>query len=132
MHTFVSSTRYELNYLQMYTMLLDALDTAMRNDGCISVQIENFEDYSGLWKCDHVHGIKRLAQGVKEKHDKDVQIYKIMFMDETPKLCFLRHLLIYVHCTSHTQGHLFPDTVNLVDKEVGPLPEFDNNGGPNS
>jgi hypothetical protein len=128
MHTFVSSTQYDLKHLQMYTMLLDALDTAMRNDGYTSVQFENFENYSDLWKCDHVHGIRHLAQGVKEKHDQDVQIYKIMFKDETPKLCFLRHLLVYVHCTSHAQGHLFPETVNLVDQEIGPLPEFDNNG----
>jgi hypothetical protein len=71
-----------------------------------------------------------LAQGVKEKTDKDVQVYKIMFKDETPKLCFLRHLLVYVHCTSHGQGHLFPETVHLVDEEVINPPNFDEDGDP--
>jgi hypothetical protein len=53
-----------------------------------------------------------------------------MFKDETPKLCFLRHLLVHVHCTSHTQGHVFPETIFLVDEEVGPVPEFNNKGHP--
>ena len=130
MHMLVSSTQFQLKHLQMFTMLLDALDTAMRKDGYTSVQFNHFEDYSDLWKCDRVHGIKHLAQGVKEKTDKDVQVYKIMFKDETPKLCFLRHLLVYVHCTSHGQGHLFPETVHLVDEEVINPPNFDEDGDP--
>jgi hypothetical protein len=130
-HTFVSSTRHELKHLQMCTMLLDALDTAMRKDGWTFVRFENFQNYSDLWKCDRVQGIKHLAPGVKEKNDQQVQVHKIMFKDETPKLCFLRHLLVHVHCTSHGEGHLFPETVHLADTELGPRPpELDLNGDP--
>jgi hypothetical protein len=52
-------------------------------------------------------GIIHLAQSVREKNDDDDNVYKIYFKDNHPKLCFLPHLLVFVHCTEHQTGFIY-------------------------
>ncbi|KAG7374163.1 hypothetical protein IV203_013258 [Nitzschia inconspicua] len=92
-------------------MMLNSLEGAMRYIGFHSVQFSNFEDHSSMWMIYNDVGIEYLVQSVMEKNDKEPQLYKIGFKHRHPKMCFLRHLLVYVHCSSHRVGCLYPNQV---------------------
>ncbi|KAG7351502.1 hypothetical protein IV203_010862 [Nitzschia inconspicua] len=112
--------RYDLQYLKFYVMILNSLDCAMRVDGFSTVEFSHFEDHSAMWMVHNKVGIEYLVQSVKGKTDKGLQLYKIGFKHRHPKMCFLRHLLVYVHCTSHRSGYLYRETVHPYSEAATP------------
>ncbi|KAG7349128.1 hypothetical protein IV203_011725 [Nitzschia inconspicua] len=110
-HHYVKGNQYDLESLKFYVMMLNSLEGAMRYVGFQSVQFSNFEDHSSMWMIYNDVGIEYLVQSVMEKNDQQPQLYKIGFKHRHPKMCFLRHLLVYVHCSSHRDGCLYPSQV---------------------
>ncbi|KAG7350215.1 hypothetical protein IV203_009575 [Nitzschia inconspicua] len=110
-HHYLKGRQYDLQSLKFYVMMLNALEGAMRYVGFQSVQFSNFEDHSSMWMIYNDVGIEYLVQSVMEKNDQEPQLYKIGFKHRHPKMCFLRHLLVYVHCSSHRVGCLYPSQV---------------------
>ena len=62
---------------------------------------------------------------MKEKSDKEVFVYQIHFKDEQPKLCFLRHLLVFVHCCKHASNKLYRTKVSHHDDSDDEAPSED-------
>lgn len=96
-HTYISSQHFPLRHLVCYTMTLNAIECAMRWTGMYNTLISNFEDCSRHWLI--IDGrVHHMAQAVREKNDHAWATYRHSFHDDHPKLCFLRHLLVLVHC----------------------------------
>ena len=63
-----------------------------------------FSKTSILWWVTE-NNINQIAHIVKEKTDGKEFIYQITFQSpDIPKLCVLRHLLIFTHCSNHRKG----------------------------
>jgi len=62
--------------------------------------------------------IQHLAQQVRGKCDTGWFAYLLKFYDHCPELCYLRHLLVFVHCmnleSAAEDTHLFPDKATLM------------------
>ncbi|KAG7355296.1 hypothetical protein IV203_004652 [Nitzschia inconspicua] len=112
--------QYDLEYLKFYVMILNSLDCAMRVDGFSKVEFSHFEAHSAMWMVHKKVGIEYLVQSVKEKTDQSPQLYKIGFKHSHPKMCFLRHLLVYVHCISHKSGYLYREKVHPYSRAATP------------
>lgn len=109
---YIVSVNYHLQDLKHYVMMLDGIECALRFVGCRAVTFKHFNDHADLWKVKSNRGIEHIAQAVREKHDEGFSIYKLKFKPhQFAKLCALRHLLVFVHCTNHKSGHLFPENV---------------------
>jgi hypothetical protein len=59
-----------------------------------------------------------LAIKVKGKNDPNWLFYQIFFNDEQPKVCFLRHLLVWLHVSGISNGSLFPDVRDLDNPQL--------------
>ena len=110
-HKNIERNNFILEELRNYLMILLSLDSGLRYTGHQRKTISNFNDHSHLWKITD-HRIIHLAHSVIEKKDDRTYTYKLHFK-EVPKLCALRHLLVYVHCSSkmENQQELFPTKV---------------------
>ena len=108
----VDSHNFDLCELRNYLMVLSAIHTASRFDEYHSIDFSHFEMYNEHWIVSS-DNVKQLVQGVKGKSDDDWFRYSIEFDDFYPKRCYLRHLLVYVHCLNLQGGFLFPS-----DKEI--------------
>ena len=62
--------------------------------------------------------IGHLAQGVKEKNDSQWSVYEVSWKDNFPKACFLRHLLVMVHCLGIKSGYLYPSKDGLTNHQL--------------
>jgi hypothetical protein len=107
MQLYVMSRNFNLSDLRCYTMVLNAVETAMRFDGFQDAKFEHFERHHDLWQV-HENKVHSLAQAVKEKNDHQWYIYEHTFRDCMPKQCFLRHLLVLIHCLNTSSGYLYP------------------------
>ena len=96
-------------------MILLSLDAGLRYDGCQNKTISNFNNHAKLWKIKD-NRIIHLAHSVIEKKDLKAYTYKIHFK-EIPKLCALRHLLVYTHCTKfgNNDSQFFPTNIQPSD-----------------
>jgi hypothetical protein len=113
MQKHVASVQYNLWDLQNYTVILGGIAIAGRFDGYGDVHMEDFTDCKALFEVTEL-GIKSLAQRVKEKTDKMWHQYLIYFNDACPLLCYLRHLLVFVHCANLEEtGRIFTDEAEL-------------------
>jgi hypothetical protein len=122
-HAYVVSVNYNLQDLKHYVMMLDGIECALRFVGCRAVTFKHFRDHADLWKVKSNRGIEHIAQAVREKHDEGFSIYKLKFKPpEFAKQCALRHLLVFIHCTNHKSGHMFPEEERPYDAT---LPEMD-------
>ena len=100
---------FDITNLRFFTLLLCSIECALRFDGMAEATVDNFERNSSLWKV--TNGvIRHLCQSVKEKNDAVFFQHLHVFRDSHPKLCFLRHLLVLVHCTERYSGCLFGET----------------------
>jgi hypothetical protein len=117
MHRYVHSRNFELYDLTCYTMLLNAVETAMRFDGFQEAKFEHFERHHDLWQV-HQNRVHSLAQAVKEKNDRQWYIYEHTFRDCMPKQCFLRHLLVLIHCLDTSSGFLYPAQEFIVSRHA--------------
>jgi hypothetical protein len=110
----VESQTFALRSLMFFCMTLNAVDRAMRFVGLQSKTFEDFENVSDLWRAS-VLKITYLAQGVREKQTAQAakeHIYRIHFKPKRcARICNLRHLLLFVRCTNHWLGPLFPKDV---------------------
>ena len=76
------------------------------------VEVDHFDKYHESWYVKK-DGIRFLAYAVFEKSDDSGKksqgpvLYKVPFRDDIPELCFLRHLLIYVHCSKVFSDFLY-------------------------
>lgn len=113
----LSSSQYPLHDLVCFTMLLNAIEGGMRFDGYEHATVADFERYSGNWLL-KTNSIGHLAQGVKEKNDTQWSVYQVSWKDSFPKACFLRHLLVMVHCVGVRSGHLYPSKEGLHDSQL--------------
>jgi hypothetical protein len=90
---------------------LDLLDYSQGH----SKTFEDFENFSDLWRAS-VLKITYLAQGVREKQTSQAakeHVYQIRFKPKRcARLCNLHHLLVFVHCSDHRSGPLFPNDVS--------------------
>jgi hypothetical protein len=110
---YVASVHYNMWDLQNYTVLLGAIQTAGRFDGYGDLHMEDFAACQDLFDISDLR-IKSLAQQVKEKTDKLWHKYLLFFNDACPLMCYLRHLLVFVHCANlGEEGMLFTEEDEL-------------------
>jgi hypothetical protein len=74
------------------------------------VHFEDFSDHKQLFEI-RDNKIFNLAQGVKEKCEEVWHACLLHFNDHSPKMCYLRHLLVFVHCANldGKGGNVFTD-----------------------
>lgn len=120
-HSEVMKTRCDLWDFQNYTMLLGAIHHAGRFEGFSRAKHRNFNDRKvRKWFESEPHALHNIAQKVREKGEARFTYYKIEFNDDQPKLCYLRHLLVFVHCTGTAKGFLFTDKATLKNPHFFP------------
>lgn len=113
LQVYVSSVNYNMWHLQNYVVLLGGIQTAGRFDGYGDLHLEDFEHCKALFDISDV-GIKSLAQRVKEKCDSHWHQYLLFFNDACPLICYLRHLLVFVHCAHlGEEGPIFTEEPEL-------------------
>jgi hypothetical protein len=109
----VASVNYNMWDFQNYVVLLGGIQTAGRFDGYGDSHMEDFSLCKDLFDISD-HGIKSLAQRVKEKTDKIWHKYLLFFNDACPQICYLRHLLVFVHCANLVENsRLFTEEEEL-------------------
>jgi hypothetical protein len=120
MQVYVMSRNFNLSDLNCYTMLLNAVKTAMHFDGFQDAKFKHFERHHDLWQV-HENKVHSLAQAVKEKNDNQWYIYEHTFRDCMPKQCFLRHLLVLIHCLDTSTGYVYPaqESIQAGDAREG-------------
>jgi hypothetical protein len=96
-HTYVKSHNFNTWDLSNYTMLLGAVYYAGRFDGYSEAKLEDFSKVSHHFSI-HNNLIHCLAQQVFEKCDSVWHTYLLYFNNHAPEICYLRHLLVHVHC----------------------------------
>lgn len=109
----------DLYHLQKYTMLLGAIYYAGRYDGYSECMHSYFNSLNHLFRCNE-YKITHLAQQIKEKCDGNWVKYLLYFNDDQPQFCYLRHLLVFIHCTRTKDGHVFTtaDRLSNLDNTV--------------
>ena len=120
-HDYVKNRGYQIRDIMYYLILILSIDCAMRYDGIQDKSFNDWEEYSHLWRI-QTGGIEHLAHTVCEKNDAEHFIYKQQFR-EVPRMCSLRFLLIYVHCSAHRTGPMFPHDVRPHAGELDLEPE---------
>jgi hypothetical protein len=111
LHSYMFSQNFALEYLAQYTCILGAIHSAGRFDEYSDIQCEHFNCLHHLFEIRN-NKVVSIAQNVLGKTDNKWYPYRIAFADSCPKLCYLRHLLIYVHClnlSSDDQCYLYPN-----------------------
>jgi hypothetical protein len=126
-HALVKAHKFKLWDFAMFTMLLGGVYYAGRFDSYSDVKLEDFSKVSGHFSI-HNNFILHLAQQVFGKSDKVRHTYLLFFDNHCPELCYLRHLLVFAHCTildaAGEDTHLFPRKQTLISRQA------DSNGAP--
>jgi hypothetical protein len=113
LQAYVASVNYNMWDFQNYVVLLGGIHTAGRFDGYSDLHLEDFNHCKALFDISDL-GIKSLAQRVKEKCDSLWHQYLLFFNDACPKMCYLRHLLVFVHCAHlGEEGPVFTEEEEL-------------------
>jgi len=115
LHSLMYSQGYPLETLARYTMILGAIHSASRFDEYSDIKCRDFNCVSHLFEI-RSNRIVSIAQEVFGKRDERWYTYRIAFADSVPKLCYLRHLLIYVHCANLSKDddcYLYPQQQHL-------------------
>jgi hypothetical protein len=97
LHNPVTTAGYQMKDAIFYAMVLNGLVTVVRFNGLQDTSFSNFEDHSSLWKIINSR-VEKVAQMVREKHHDDWFVYLHGFRDTHQKECFLKLLLVIVHC----------------------------------
>ena len=99
-HNHLIVSHYEESTLRHYTMILQSIHTGCRFEGYWSTSIGNLNYYTTrLCPIVDVHdGVQKIAMKLIEKTDSEPHVFQFFFQDYFPRLCFVRHLLVYVHC----------------------------------
>ena len=113
-HSFVANHRYDICILKYYCVLLQSLHCASRFEYYSSVTHEHFNHLQQNFYITPTL-IRFLVFSVKEKSDKFPILYKLGFREDFPFLCFLRHLLVFVHCSGVVGGYLYPEDSELQE-----------------
>jgi hypothetical protein len=93
---------------QNYTLLLGAIAHASRYDGFHDASHDDFNNPTSKSLIEaSPTSLVSLGQGVFEKSDNAWSYYLVEFNDHQPKLCYLRHLLVWVHCMHQSNGYLY-------------------------
>jgi hypothetical protein len=118
-HAQVHSGGYSDIDLEFYTLTLLGIYVYARFDTFHDVEYNDldspevrklFNSSSTLLEC--------LAIKVKGKNDPNWLYYQIFFNDEQPKVCFLRHLLVWLHVSGIDTGSIFPDIRDLENPHL--------------
>ena len=121
-HAHVKAHKFKVWDFANYTMMLGGIYYAGRFDSYSEVKLEDFSKVSGHFSIHNNH-IQTLAQQVFGKSDKRWYTYILKFDDNCPELCYLRHLLVFVHCTmldaAGEDTHLFPDKQTMISRQAG-------------
>jgi len=120
LHSYMASQNYSLEYLARYTMILGAIHCAGRFDEYSDIKVEHFNCLHNLFEIRN-NKVVSIAQNVLGKTDKKWYPYRIAFADNCPKLCYLRHLLIYVHClnlTSEDDSYVYPNPDAFINLDT--------------
>ena len=112
----VKSVKFEEKSLQHYVMILSTLHHASRFHGLYSATWRHFNEYTFAGCYLKNKGLLSVGQMLREKSDRQDYVYTIPFIDSHPHFCYLRHLLVYIHCF-HQPGVLFhpPSDYTLDD-----------------
>ena len=116
-HVYVKARLYKTWHIAEYTMILGGTYDAGRFDSYSEVQLICFSKASSNFAIKN-NTIQPLAQQVRGKCDTGWFTYLLKFQDHCPELCYLRHLLVFVHCmnleSAAEDTHLFPDKATLM------------------
>jgi hypothetical protein len=116
-HAYVKACHYKTWDFANYTMCLGGIYYAGRFDSYSEASLEDFSNAHEHFSI-HNNFIEHLAQQVFGKSDKHWHTYLLKFQDHCPELCYLRHLLVFVHCMNllgaEDSTHLFPDKATLM------------------
>ena len=117
-HVYVKARLYKTWHFAEYTMILGGTYDAGRFDSYSEVQLICFSKASSNFAIKN-NTIQPLAQQVRGRSDTGWFTYLLKFQDHCPELCYLRHLLVFVHCM-HLEGaaedtHLFPEKTTLME-----------------
>jgi hypothetical protein len=116
-HAYVKSCHFRTWDFANYTMCLGGIYYAGRFDSYSEVKLEDFSNASHHFSIHNNH-IEHIAQQVFGKSDKGWHTYLLKFQDHCPELCYLRHLLVFVHCMnlldSADSTNIFPSKATLM------------------
>jgi hypothetical protein len=101
--------------LQIATMLLVSISLFLRKDEITAMSVSDFVLDLTIAP-DQSKPPAGLNVGVKGKSDKHVVNLFLWLNNDTPDLCPLRFLLVYVYCAGIKEGNLFPTWEELYTK----------------
>ena len=116
-HSHMTYRQFDLSLLARYTNILGAIHTAARFDEYSDVKCGDFNNVHHLFEFRN-NKVVSIAQEVLGKPDNKWYTYRIAFADSVPKLCYLRHLLVYVHCMNlspQDDSYLYPHPELFID-----------------
>ena len=111
--------QFEIKNLMHYTMtILSVTQAGLRFQGTQNKTFHSFQAAKKHWQVRNGK-IVRLAHYVQEKYDQKPHLYVLQFTSpDCPKICVLRHLLIFIHCSNHRNGILFPENPEPYDRDT--------------
>ena len=117
-HAYIKACHFKISDFANYTMCLGGTYYAGRFDSYSEVQLVDFSRATEHFSIVN-NQIEHLAQQVFGKSDKHWHTYLLKFDDHCPQLCYLRHLLVFVHAMEYlgkpSNTRLFPDKESLMD-----------------
>jgi hypothetical protein len=120
---YIQSTGFRPFDFQNFTMILGAILHASRYDGFHDLHHDDFNNKQseGLFE-GFPNQIKSIGCAVFEKVDEEWSHYTVEWNNEHPKLCYLRHILIHVHCTNQRDGYVYANEEALKKLSTPPAP----------
>jgi hypothetical protein len=94
----VAVRKFNKNDFMFLLMFMQSYTLANRCTGLINSRMFDFNRF--MWASTHSikYGIQSVTKEVFEKTEKKPTLYNIEWRDDFPKLCWMRHLFIYINC----------------------------------
>jgi hypothetical protein len=128
-HELVAARKFTKHDFMFLLMFIQSYTLANRATGLINSRMFDFND--SMWASVNSlkHGIQSFPKTVFEKNEKVRSVYNVEWRDDYPKLCWLRHLFIYVHCHRYEANMepTPPDGYKVDDDGLPILPPHDLN-----
>ena len=96
-HKLVEAKKFEKLDFTYFLMLIQSFTLANRGCGLVNSNMGEFNRHLWAMRQSELLGIQSLPKEVWEKGELKPTLYNVEWKDNFPKLCYMRHLLVYIH-----------------------------------
>ena len=106
----------QLRDLQLYCMILVAIYLFLRHDDIYDLDFLSYIPHLSTVRRDG--SVDYLVFKVHGKSDTEYKYLMLWACHDKPELCPVRHLLVYIYLCNITEGYLFPDLDDSVNRKT--------------